>query len=166
MNPSLSSFWSITKQRGRVRSGLTLVEILIALTMTLIVLFAMAQAFQFASGEIASGRATLEMSNRLRNAQQLLRTDLAGLTVDVRPHTETAPNGYFEYVDGPTTDKSGLIDDPNTPQNEVQLFGYLGDIDDILAFTSRSLEGNFRGRFKVRQHPAILLCRNHLVHSS
>lgn len=119
------------------RSGFTLVEILIALTMTLIVLFAMAQAFQFASGEIASGRAVLEMSNRLRNAQQLMRTDLAGLTVDVRPHTETTPSGFFENVDGPSTDKSatGTAD------------GYLGDIDDILAFTTRSLDSSFRGRF-------------------
>ena len=93
-------------RRTRSRAGLTLIEIMIALTMTLIVLGAMAQAFKFASAEIANGRAVLEMSNRLRNAQQLLRTDLAGLTVDVRPHTETAPNGYFEYVDGVNIDST------------------------------------------------------------
>ncbi len=124
-------------RRRQHRYGFTLVEILIALTMTLIVLFAMAQAFQFASGEIANGRAVLEMSNRLRNSQQLMRTDLAGLTVDVRPHTETTPPGYFECVDGPSTDKSaaGTAD------------GYLGDIDDILAFTTRNLDSSFRGRF-------------------
>ena len=127
----------VANRRPRYRNGFTLVEILIALTMTLIVLFAMAQAFQFASGEIANGRAVLEMSNRLRNAQQLMRTDLAGLTVDVRPHTERTPSGYFEYVDGPSTDKSaaGTAD------------GYLGDIDDILAFTTRNLDSSFRGRF-------------------
>lgn len=124
-------------RRTRSRAGLTLIEIMIALTMTLIVLGAMAQAFKFASAEIANGRAVLEMSNRLRNAQQLLRTDLAGLTVDVRPHTETAPNGYFEYVDGVNID-STLVNTDN---------GYLGDWDDILAFTTRNLDGSFRGRF-------------------
>ncbi|MEM9409923.1 MAG: prepilin-type N-terminal cleavage/methylation domain-containing protein, partial [Planctomycetota bacterium] len=91
------------------RSGLTLVEIMIALTVTLIVLGAMAQAFKFASSEIAQGRAILEMSNRLRNAEQLLRTDLSGLTVEVQPYTESEPNGYFEYIDGPSVDNSSLI---------------------------------------------------------
>ena len=122
------------------RSGLTLIEIMIALTMTLIVLFAMAQAFKFASGEIAGGRAILEMSNRLRNAQQLLRRDLAGLTVEVRPHTEIAPNGYFEYVDGPRTDTTVI-------STAGSVDGYLGDYDDILAFTARNLDGSYRGRF-------------------
>ena len=124
------------RHHSKNRNGLTLIEIMIALTMTLIVLGAMAQAFKFASGEIAKGRATLEMSNLLRNAEQLLRTDLAGLTVEVRPHTESVPDGYFEYVEGPGIDSSaaGTLD------------GYLGDVDDVLAFTSRNLEGKFRGR--------------------
>lgn len=123
--------------RNLSRRGLTLVEILIALTMTLIVLGAMAQAFKFASAEIADGRSILEMSNRLRNAQQLLRTDLAGLTVKVIPHTANAPTGYFEYVEGAAND-STQIGTAN---------GYLGDWDDYLAFTSRKLDGTFRGRF-------------------
>lgn len=122
--------------RNLPRRGLTLIEILIALTMTLIVLGAMAQAFKFASAEIADGRAILEMSNRLRNAQQLLRTDLAGLTVEVRPHIDTPPNGYFEYVEGLAQDSDEL----GTAN------GYLGDWDDVLAFTSRNLDGTFRGR--------------------
>ena len=123
----------------KIRSGLTLIEILIALTMTLIVLGAMAQAFKFASGEIAEGRSILELANRLRNAEQLLRRDLAGLTVEVRPHTENAPNGYFEYIEGVLDDKDPFLD------NNID--NYTGDVDDILAFTSTSLEGEFRGRY-------------------
>lgn len=121
------------------RSGLTLVEIMIALTMTLVVLGAMAQAFSFVSREISNGRAILEMSNRLRNVQQLIRTDLAGVTVDIRPHTENTPQGYFEYIDGPSMDSStaGTSD------------AYLGDVDDVLAFTARNLEGEFRGRLNL-----------------
>ena len=126
----------IYRYRNLPRRGLTLIEILIALTMTLIILGAMAQAFKFASAEIADGRAILEMSNRLRNAQQLLRTDLAGLTVEVKPHTDTPPNGYLEYVERTAKDSTEL----GTAN------GYLGDYDDILAFTSRNLEGTFRGR--------------------
>ena len=138
--PRLNSMrFPVARIKISPRSGLTLVEILIALTMTLVVLGAMAQAFSFASKEIANGRAILEMSNKLRNAQQLLRTDLAGVTVEIRPHTENIPQGYFEYIDGPASDRSaaGTTD------------AYLGDVDDIVAFTARNLEGNFRGRVNM-----------------
>ena len=52
-----------------VRAGLSLVEIMIALTMTLIVLVSMMSAFQYASAEMQNGRATLEMANRIRVAE-------------------------------------------------------------------------------------------------
>ena len=87
------------------RGGLTLVEIMIALTMTLIILGAMMTAFQFASQQMQTGRAVMEMANRLRAAEELLRNDLSNLTVDPRPFTEsTIPNGYFEIVEGPLRD--------------------------------------------------------------
>ena len=88
-----------------VRAGLSLVEIMIALTMTLIVLVSMMSAFQYASAEMQNGRATLEMANRVRVAENLLRRDLANLTVEPRPYIDkTIPNGYFEYIEGPRRD--------------------------------------------------------------
>ncbi len=145
MNPASLASSSLVRRR----MGLTLIEILIALTMTLIVLGAMAQAFKFASGEIAEGRAILELANRLRNAEQLLRRDLAGITVDVRPHTQDIPDGYFEYVEG-TRDDSDSVLNPNVAgyggNYADDVDDYVGDIDDIMAFTTRSLE-RFRGRF-------------------
>jgi hypothetical protein len=131
--------------------GMTLIEILIALTMTMIVLFAMAQAFQYASAEIAKGRSVLEMSSRLRNVDQLLRTDLAGVTVSVQPHLETYPEGYFEIVDPEVYDKISIID-PRAMGKE----GYYGDVDDILAFTSRRLDGSFQGRYQLNGQSATL----------
>ena len=160
----------------RVRAGLSLVEILIALTMTLIVLGAMMSAFQYASAEMQNGRATLEMANRVRVAENLLRRDLANLTVEPRPYIDkTIPNGYFEYIEGPRRDLQfpfgvdededgvplGLDANDNSPaipsvidrQTLLNSFvgqenSYLGDVDDILAFTSRSRAGEaFRGRF-------------------
>ena len=98
---------SRTRPSLSLRSGLTLVEIMIALTMTLIVLGAMMTAFQFASEQMQMGRAVMEMANRLRVAEELLRDDLSNLTVDPRPYTEsTNPNGYFEIVEGPLRDLS------------------------------------------------------------
>ncbi len=128
------------QHRIGVRSGLTLIEIMIALTMTLIVLGAMMIAFQYASKEISRGRAVIEMSNQLRSVQELIRNDLNGLTVDPRPHTQTASaEGYFELIEGPSRDQLNAV---------TVTDNYLGDVDDILAFTSRSASRPFRGRLQ------------------
>ncbi len=137
-----------TKLTRPSRPGLTLIEIMIALTMTLIVLGAMMQAFQFASVEMSKGRAMMEASNQLRAAEDTLRRDLNGITVDLRPYTQsTIPSGYFEYIEGPRHDNTGSFDDPLTRFDERPLYSYLGDVDDILAMTVRSESRPFRGRF-------------------
>ena len=167
-----------------VRAGLSLVEIMIALTMTLIVLVSMMSAFQYASAEMQNGRATLEMANRVRVAENLLRRDLANLTVEPRPYMDKAiPNGYFEYIEGPRRDlqfpfgvdadgdgvpvtldpndndnnNPAPVDVPRFRANTVQnnRISYLGDADDILAMTVRSVAGQvFRGRIQGSTNPA------------
>jgi len=171
-----------------LRAGLSLVEILIALTMTLIVLGAMMSAFQYASAEMQEGRAVLEMANRVRAVENLLKRDLANLTVEPRPYIDkTIPNGYFEYVEGPRRDLQfpfGIDqDNDGVPANFEIEFGfddtvatlptapqlatlqgdtihdssasYLGDVDDILAMTVRSVAGEvFRGRIQGTATPA------------
>ena len=47
------------------RPGLSLIEIMIAMVMTLIVLGAMMAAFAYGSSEMQKGRATIELNNRL-----------------------------------------------------------------------------------------------------
>ena len=140
------------------RSGLTLVEILIAMVMTLIVLFAMMEAFKYASGEMQRSRAVIEMSSQLRGAQELLRSDLEHMTLDPKPWTQTAlPKGYFEYVESAGTDKDpylpgvhlpGTGPRKNNPTSNGVAYSdtYLGDIDDVLAFTANRPEQRFRGR--------------------
>jgi len=124
--------------RTHRRSGLTLVEILIALSMTLIVLGVMTSAFRFASEEMQNGRALIELANRARIVEDQLRTDLGNLTVETRVYDGTdKPNGYFEYIEGVIRD--------NTFAASVDNFQ--GDCDDILAFTARSSDGAlYRGR--------------------
>ena len=126
--------------RPHRRSGLTLVEILIALTMTLIVLGTMMTAFKFASEKMQDGRALIELANRARLVEDHLRTDLGNLTVETRVYNETVePTGYFEYIEGPFRD-SFLAAGTESFQ---------GDCDDLLCFTARSTEGVlFRGRRK------------------
>ncbi|MEQ1905695.1 MAG: prepilin-type N-terminal cleavage/methylation domain-containing protein [Pirellulaceae bacterium] len=122
------------------RRGMTLIEVLIAMTMTLIVLGAMMAAFRYASGEISKGRAMIELSNQLRIAQEIMRTDLEGVTVDMRPWAITAgPNGYFEYIEGVRKDY--------TANNLNVVNGIFGDVDDVIAMTVRGKEFHGRDQF-------------------
>lgn len=133
--------------------GLTLIEILIALVMTLIVLGAMMYAFRYASKEISRGRAVMEMSNQLLVVEDQLRADFDGVTVDLRPWAKTAsPNGYFEYIEGYGSDKSRLdFDQPKGTADQVidavRADAIMGDLDDVVAMTVRSKSRPFRGRF-------------------
>lgn len=128
------------------RRGLTLIEIMIALTMTLIVLGAMMSAFRYASEKMQMGRGVMEMANRLRSAEELLRNDLANLTLDPRPYTESAtPNGFLEIIEGANNDSTYSPIDPVTNEVDPER-NYLGDVDDSIGMTVRSADGRkFRG---------------------
>lgn len=118
---------SRTRPSLATRRGLSLIEIMIALTMTLIVLGAMMTAFQFASQQMQLGRAVMEMANRLRAAEEVLRNDVSNLTVEPRPYTEsTIPNGYNEIVEGPLRD----LRYPLTAIDSVAPVGFLDGIRD------------------------------------
>jgi hypothetical protein len=119
------------------RSGLSLIEIMIALTMTLIVLGAMMTAFQSVSGRMQQGRAMIELANRVRNVESTLRADLTSMTVEPRPYTTTVPPGYFQIVEGPRRDLTMAASVNNV----------IGDVDDALSMTIQSKSKLFRGRF-------------------
>lgn len=126
------------------RYGLTLIEIMIALTMTLIVLGAMMTAFQFASEKMQAGRAVMELANRSNSAESMLRADLAACSVEPRPYAQTTfPAGYFELTEGPMRDSTTAL----SSNPIVQTSNYLGDIDDVLGLTIRSSGQPFRGRW-------------------
>lgn len=118
------------------RSGMTLVEMLVATTMTLIIMGVVAQLFGFLALTLSRSRDTIEMSADVRSVANLLRRDLSGLTVKTVPPTSAdADSGYLEIIEGSATDKSGGFS---------QL---TGDCDDILMLTTRSLDQPFVGRF-------------------
>ncbi|MDP1564152.1 MAG: hypothetical protein Q8M16_22435 [Pirellulaceae bacterium] len=125
----------------KIRFGMTLVEVLIALAITLVILLSMTQAFTVASREIGIGRNRLLVSERIRDAADLLRDDLERLSLRVRPQMSSAEGaGYLEIVDRGYRDMTFL----NTPSN------LMGDIDDIIAFTAISPGRPFKGRFDGR----------------
>jgi type II secretory pathway pseudopilin PulG len=148
------NFNSISAQRR----GLSLIEIMIAMVMTLIVLGAMMAAFSYGSTEMAKGRAAIELNNRLITAEEQLRRDLDRITVDVKPHQflPFLPKGYVEIVDGPETDYDSDNEStfvfPAGGTTYGQDFSHggnelvFGDRDDYFACTIKSDGKPFRGR--------------------
>lgn len=130
---------------GLTRGGFTLTEVMIALSITLLILLAMMQAFTIASKDIGQGRNRLLLAERMQTATDLIRSDLEQLSLNVEPLVSSTEDlGYFECVDGPFRDMTFS----QVPNNST-----LGDFDDVLAFTIRSDDKPFRGRFGVLVDP-------------
>ena len=127
----------------RSTAGLTLIEVLIATTLTLMLMLALAQGFKALSDSVTEGRTKLSLSDQLRGVSSLLRSDLERCTAS-RYVTPTYPGpGYFKYYDGPMWDSTGLYHNFSTA---ALLGSRWGDIDDVLMFTARANPGDtFRG---------------------
>jgi Tfp pilus assembly protein FimT len=133
----------------------TLVEMLVATTVTLLLVFAITQAFATVSVTIRNTRASVEMAGQLRGVALRLQQDLEGVTANTKPWVHASwGRGYFEYFDGPCSDADSNGDSfydtdksvaaPNPSQANVdQSFG---DTDDVLMFTARSESDPFAGR--------------------
>lgn len=123
------------------RRAMTLIEMMIALSATLLLMAAIAQVFAVFGGAISGSRAVLDLDGRLRTAAWRLRTDLAGITARTVPGRETAAaEGYVEVIEGPATD----VTDAAGVSTVAGVVG--GDHDDVLLFTTRNSEAPFIGR--------------------
>ena len=142
------------------RMGLTLIEVMIATTLTLLLMLALAQGFKTLSETVSAGRSKLALSDQLRGISSLLKSDLAGLTVDSsNPQPSNAAAGYFKYYDGPISDTSATLFNYLPAGTVEQRVGAnrWGDIDDVLMFTSQAEEGAF---FNGRMPLALLYINN------
>ena len=123
--------------------GFTLVEVLIAMAMTLIVLGAMMSAFSWGSQKMRLGRANVDLISKLQTATELLRDDLGRISVEAKPHhfTSTPPGGYLEIVEGIRRDTN-----PEDLEIDAATGGdnsHLGDDDDVIAFTMKATDDPF-----------------------
>lgn len=138
----------------------TLIEMLIAMALTLILVYAIAEFYAYVGNTVKDGRAMIEMNGQMRIATARLKADLELLTVPVVPWADdgSAP-GYFEILEGPACDAdvnannildgSPLEDSDANGVNDFQqanVTSTSGDTDDILAFTIRSNGAPFTGR--------------------
>jgi len=132
------------RSRAAVHAAFTLVEILMALALSLLLLGAVITMFGKVSESIGDSRSLLEMADRLRLAETRLQLDLAGATATMNPPRNPANNeGYFEYIEGPATTGSNIAVNTDNGSNQDTT---VGDFDDILMFTTRSNGQPFVGR--------------------
>jgi type II secretory pathway component PulJ len=102
-----------TTLRGALRGGFTVVELLIAMAITLLMMAAVVNLFANLSSSVRDRRAMIEVSGQLRQARLRLARDLAGATCPPQPWRRPEANeGYLEIVEGFWRDwqPSGLTD--------------------------------------------------------
>jgi hypothetical protein len=137
--------------RVRTSNGLTLIEVLIATTLTLLMMLALAQGFKALSDGVSEGRSKIHLSDQLRGISLLLNQDLQQRTTDgTTPQLSSAPNGYFKYYDGLMSDYTAAeYNRPSTFATDAEMLTATrwGDLDDMLMFTAKARRGeSFKGK--------------------
>lgn len=145
----------------RPSGGLTLIEMLVALAVTLVMMAAVVNLFANISGSIRNRRAAIETGAQLRQVRQRLAMDLNGATCRGTTWQRPEANqGYIEIIEGEASDKAptflllgGLLDPTvsmipssqalNPNSSDITDALGLGDWDDILALTVQSEKAPF-----------------------
>jgi hypothetical protein len=151
---------------SRSRGGLTLIEMLVAMTASLILFGAVATIFQILGDAVGRSRRAGKLDTDLCGIRLRLQQDLAGATVNrdangVRCETPSGSvSGYFEVIEGPNSDLVDFVAPDGTRYaspydksgNGVNQFGQqewlAGDTDDAIFLTTRNVTlDSFVGRF-------------------
>jgi len=141
---------------------------MIALTVTLILMGLVMEMFASVSDGVNNSRAVMELNDQLRHAKHRLIQDLRGATAPTIPPLSPHMNlGYFEYVEGPRVANSQYAVNSSGGDVGENLSGgnwytsrssatnqvvnsIIGDVDDILMFTTASFNERFVGRGGIK----------------
>lgn len=135
--------------RAATPAAFTLVELLVASSIALVVMGAVATLFGIFSRASTNTQAIVDLSSRMRSTANRLRQDLAGLTAPLAPPLSPESGlGYFELIEGPWTDSVDATGSLITASSTTSI---LADTDDALLFTTRSSAGPFEGNFDGNQ---------------
>jgi prepilin-type N-terminal cleavage/methylation domain-containing protein len=157
--------------RVREQPGFTLLEVLIALTITLILMATVAELFSHVTDGIRNSRSMMDLNDQLRNAKHRLIADLRGTTAPTIPPLSPEMHlGYFEYVEGPRVAYSQIANNSvggdigenlsGSASNQV-VNSVMGDVDDIMMFTTTSFDDKFVGRGGVKSGVNLSLKTRH-----
>lgn len=157
----------------RVAGGFTLLEVLVAVTITLILMGLVVEVFSRVSTGVNNSRANMELNDQLRNAKHRLIMDLRGATAPMTPPLDPFKNlGYFEYVEGPrvaSSQMNGVLGSSGgdmgmdigtfaSNSNARVVNSVIGDTDDLLMFTTCSYDGEKfvgKGGYRSGSNPQI-----------
>ncbi len=82
-----------------LRSGVTIVELLVSVALTLVVVLAIVRVFDLLGGNVSESRSILELSAQLRSAATQLQQDVDLLTVRPDPPLDgKSTGGYLEII--------------------------------------------------------------------
>jgi hypothetical protein len=141
--------------RKRTSRGITLIEMMVSITLTLIIMGTVMTIFGMITGAVADNRAVMETVDRLKSVTARLQADLQGRTCSTLPWNRIeSASGYFLYAEGNATDGQPIADrswlqlpkDDLTMSLAAEENRVLGDLDDVLMMTCRSRGSPFVGR--------------------
>lgn len=137
------------------RKGITLVEMLVAMAITLVMMAAVVTVFANVSGSVQRRRATIELNTQIRHVRSVLQRDLEGATCPALPWQRPESNhGYLEIVEGPYSDihpsqlTDGINDDSIHNHELDPRLSIVPQYDD--GFEDRSPVRSFRGTLVQR----------------
>jgi len=147
--------------RRTYRHALTLVELLVAMTAALVLLGAVTTIFQLLGDAVTASRRLGRLDQQLDTVITKLMIDLHGVTADIDQDglvvRSTRQDGYFEIVEGPSTDlidydyvtgvpfdRMATAPGPSDDSDDR----IVGDWDDMLFFTTVTVTPElFHGKF-------------------
>jgi type II secretory pathway component PulJ len=137
------------------RGGVTLVEMMIAMIITLMIVFAMVEAFRRIGETTTDGRAVIEMLGQMRSARSILENDVSRCTIppamrDPRTLLPDQYHGGFELIEGAGSDTNPgrffvRVPDPANPGYSLlkyNFFNFGGPTPDPLVAQSQTLFGD------------------------
>lgn len=150
------------------RGGVTLVEMMIAMIITLMIVFAMVEAFRRIGETTTDGRAVIEMVGQMRQARYIFEEDISRCTIPVEFRDPTVlqreqNHGYYELTEGIGNDTNPgryLVRTPAGLKYNVFNFAdvndnraaqsrtLFGDLDDVLCLTVCNDQTPYRGRYR------------------
>jgi len=127
---------------------------LVAMTVSLIMIYGMVEFFASLSNQVSDGRAVIEMAGQQRAAALRLQSDLEGATAPPNPWLDPELGlGYLEIREGLGYDlqpiPGGVI---TAPSSTVQDTAF-GDLDDVICLTTRSPQQPHVANWRRRNPP-------------
>lgn len=136
---------SFLQTRRTIVGGFTILEVLIALTASLLLMLGLARAYKLLGDKVVERQSEMDLSSRLRDVAIRLRDELRRATCDMTPPARVeAAEGYLVYHEGPMSETTAILGSVPYPTPSSLTFfpdSRYGDTDDYLAFTSRSKPG-------------------------